>query len=165
MISVRAHEEGATVIATELQTMAERALNPRPAFEAIHAYLLNVERIQFERGGKRGYHQWAPAAPSTRQKKRRVGLRYKLMYATEDLYRSLTSPSAPGHVFRIIGNTEMEFGSDVLEFRVQQEESSAASGGFPWRPPIDLTDYDERKAARLIEAFIVNSQILPSMGL
>src|SRR4051794_22533096 len=73
--------------------------DPRPAFNTIHDQFLILEEEQFEGQGKFS-GGWAPLADSTVAAKAMLGLDPRILFATEDLFKSLTDKSSEDHVYR-----------------------------------------------------------------
>jgi hypothetical protein len=156
-ITVYIAEEGTVVLQRDLEEMGERAIYTHPLWMRIHARLRTIEDLQFQSGGKRGgLHPWAILAPSTIERKRRAHLRTKVMHETEDLRNSLVNEGDPHHVWNETPYT-IEFGSDLIQFKVHQDEALIEARGIPFRPPIDLTPTDQRRIVGTIERYLLSS--------
>lgn len=156
-VSVYIQEEGSIVVQRELEAIGERAIYTHPLWQRIHARMWTIESLQFQASGRRGgLHPWAVSAASTIERKRRAGLRTKVMHATEALRDSLRNATDPHHIWRETPYT-VEFGSDLIQFEIHQDETRVTARGIPFRPPIDLTPNDHRKIVRDIESYLVSS--------
>jgi hypothetical protein len=156
-VTVYIEEEGSIIIQRELEEAGDRAIYTHPLWQKIHARMTTIESLQFQSIGRRGgLHPWALSAPSTIERKRRAGLRTKVMHATDDLVSSLKNASDPHHIWNETPYT-VEFGSDLIQFKVQQDEAAMESRGIPFRPPIDLTPTDHRRIVGDIERYLISS--------
>jgi hypothetical protein len=90
MVVVRMEEHGALEVATDLEELGLRSEAGRVVMEEVHKYLMEASRVQFQYGGRRGPNKWPSQSTNTRRKKRSQGERTKLMFQSEDTYRSLT---------------------------------------------------------------------------
>lgn len=143
----------------EIKRIGERADNLDPAFRSIFDRLMEINAEQLWSQGSRGGSPYDPLAPSTIAAKERAGYRRPGMalFATEDLFEALTSPSSP--------NNEMIFNGDWAVFRVTGEPGEYGpyhQGGtsrMPARPPFKLTEQDKADFIKEMAFFLFRGEV------
>lgn len=128
-------------------------------FNSIHRSFLGVETQQFNlQGSITG--GWAPLAPSTIERKARMGLDPRILHATGRLRASLTRPSHPDHVFRIAGD-EVVMGTRV-PYAAAHDQSSGVNR--PRRPIIAITKMHRQRWADIIQRWVFRGQASEDRG-
>lgn len=104
-----------------------------------------IEADQFGSEGSKGASgKWAPLSPAYKKWKETHFPGEALLQLTHSLIESLTSPDAPGSIYRLEAD-EMTVGSKVEHARVHQRT----------RPPISFTTEDKRKLQKSIQSGLV----------
>lgn len=98
------HTVGDKQAARRLSMLGDRADRSRPMLEEIADELIAGERRQFRTGAG-----WPPLAASTRERKRRQHLPAKVLHASGDLERALTTRRAPGQLL-VFSRHQVRFG-------------------------------------------------------
>lgn len=151
---------GETVVAGNLDRHARRAINPTPAYLVLADRFLDVEERQFDTQGASSGHPWMPLAAATLDEKARHGMDPRILHRTLALRASLTEASAPGHVRRITPAV-LELGTSVTSDSGYPYPASHQEGrGVPRRKPVDLTDYERGRWARIVHRYIVHGELL-----
>lgn len=138
----------------ELLRFADRAVDARPAWDAIMHQLGVLEREQFDSQGARASGGWAPLAPSTVADKARRGLDPRILHATGKLRASLTEPAGPDAIRESLPNA-MRYGTSVPYARFHQQ----GTGRTPQRREIELTATDRhRMFVQTMQRFLVTGE-------
>ncbi len=123
-----------------------RAKNPAKACAVIQTLWQTSERHRYDTGA---YGDWAPDLPSIRARKARRGQDPRTLRATGALYRSVTSPGAPGAVFRP--------SSDSLELGTSLAAGAEAQrgGGRRHREVVHVSTGELKAWAQAIGAYLM----------
>lgn len=137
-----------------LDRFEARALDARPAWEAMADLFLVIERRQFATEGRYGSGGWAPLSPRYAAWKARHFPGKTILRRTDELFTSLTE----GPQIRIIEPGFMVLGSAVPYGKYHQ-----LGDGLPRRRPVELPESDRRTFVRMLQRFIVTGQA-PTVG-
>jgi hypothetical protein len=143
--------QGDAAIDMHFTRISERSLNLRPAWIAIHADMIRIEKKQFKTQGGFRSGGWKPLADSTVERKERLGLGTEILVATRRLIDSLTNPGHSEHKF-VPMKSWMLFGSKVPYV----EEQQSGTRFMPARPPIDFNERDREGWLRIIRGWIMD---------
>lgn len=146
-LEITAH--GETLVARRLDRLAGRAVEARPAFEAIAVTLRGYEKRLFDSEGASGGAPWKPLAASTIMQKAREGQDPRILHATGRLRRSLAVAHAPGHLEHAT-HTSLTFGSLVSYSGYHQR-----GRGVPQRRPLQYTENQKRRIMTILQTFIL----------
>jgi phage gpG-like protein len=113
---IRVKVTGVDKAVSDFHAIADRAVDPRPAFQEVGRDFLRVAASQFDRGG--GTKPWAQLAASTVATKRRDNLDPRILVATGRLKDSLARAGGE-HVERMT-HALIEMGSSVPYFQAHQ---------------------------------------------
>lgn len=123
----------------------------RSIWPAVAREFYSIEAGQFESEGAKGASgKWAPLSPAYKKWKEKTRPGEPILRLDHYLVDSLTSPDAPGSVYRL-EQDEMTIGTTV-EYAVFHQRGGV---GLPRRPPISLTEDDKRKIQKSLQAGLV----------
>jgi Phage virion morphogenesis family len=147
-LEITAH--GEKVVARRLDRLAGRAVEARPAFEAIGTTLRGYEKRLFDSEGASGGAPWTHLEEATVMAKahHEPPLDPRILHATGRLRRSLSEAHAPGHLEHAT-HTSLTFGSLVLYSGYHQR-----GRGVPRRRPLQYTENQKRYIVRKLQTFI-----------
>lgn len=128
-----------------LEAIDERIVDMRPAWEALQARFLRVERRQFESQGRYS-GGWAPLSPRYAAWKARHYPGKTILRRTDDLFRSLTE----GPEVAVLEPGYMVLGTAVEYAEYHQQ----GAGRLPRRRPVELSDYERREWVKVVQSFI-----------
>jgi phage gpG-like protein len=148
---------GDILINRRMLRMAEFAGDAAPAFEAIGESMLGIEKLQFESEGART-EPWAPLQESTIKRKEAEGLDLRILHATLELEKSLTSRGGANRF--IVTPNMLVFGSELPYASVHQNPKE--SNPLPQRRPIDFTEADKVGFIKTLQAWIMAGQRIKS---
>jgi phage gpG-like protein len=155
VMQIRISVFGDDVLARDLLRMKDRAMDMRPAFEAIHESFKTVEDWQF--GTQGGVHKWAPLAASTVAYKARLGLDPRILHATLRLRKSLTETANADHIFEATRDTVV-MGSRVPYGIFHQ--STRPRRRLPRRPPVDLSETAKREWVKILQRYLTTGELV-----
>lgn len=124
--------------------MGASLIDAAPAFTTILELIYEIETAIFESQGRRGGGSWRRDSPAWLARKARQGLDPRVGFATQALFRSVTTPGDPGQVLEMTKST-LRFGSRLPYARAQQEH----------RPFIKWTLRDKARMRDIIKDYIV----------
>lgn len=142
---------GEKQINRRLVRFESQATDATPAFLAIYAFMLRVEKMQFSTQGSQSGHAWADLAASTVVAKQREGLRPEILRATDALMNSLTREGDPNQL-KIITPSSLAFGSTLPYAPMHQKPGPAAT--YPQRRPVDFTEENKVAIAKSLQLWI-----------
>lgn len=145
---------GDELVATELLSIGDRAVNLSPLWPEIFRRLERIEHEQFSTEGARSGEAWPELARTTLLRKFRKGQSLDIMRATEALYLSLTGDTTAS--VRTSGDDWALFGSTLTQFNVQQDRNPSSS--FPERLPINITEADSLEVAEIMLGYIMGTR-------
>src|SRR5262245_36123214 len=94
--------EGDKVVQEKFMLMGKRAVNARPAMQAIALYLLEAQDMIFAAQGARGGHApWKPITEQWAERKARLGLDPRILHATLALRDSMSNLEDPNQFLKI----------------------------------------------------------------
>jgi hypothetical protein len=139
---------GTKKMSRRIERLAQRARDPRPAFQEVYDRFRELSSIHFARQGAGPSGPWAPLSPATVQRKARmraIGLKAdpRILHETLVLRSSLTKKKAKFAVFRVTKD-EVVMGSRDPKGKFHSN-----------RPPIDLYEGDKREMVRTVQEFIL----------
>lgn len=124
MIDIETQLAGFAQVDRGLATIGQQVSTLRPLFEKIGAEVYSEEKALF------AAEPWTALSDDYAARKLAEYGAKPLLRASDELFRSLTEPDAPGSVYRI-DDTEAEFGSDNPLAILHQTGTSK----MPARPP------------------------------
>jgi phage gpG-like protein len=137
--------EGDAQIKRRLLRVGDRAVNARPAFEAIGEALLGISRQQFESEGRRSSGGWQPLAQSTIDRKGDSSILF-------DSGALMASFSERG------GDNTFWATDDFLLFGSKLEYAGFHQRGtsrMPQRRPLELAEADRVGVAKILQSHIL----------
>jgi phage gpG-like protein len=138
--------EGDVQLKRKLMRIGDRAVNARPAFEAIGQLLFDLEREQFSSEGGRASGGWAALADSTVRSRGSSG---PILKSSGALEASLTGRGGD-NTFRA-SDEFLLFGSSVDYAGFHQTGTSR----MPQRRPLELTESDRRGVVKILQEFVL----------
>lgn len=143
---------GEDVVAHDMLSFADRAVDARPALRSIADHMRQIEQEAFASGG---FGTWPSLADSTRAYKQAHGLPPQILVAEHDLEDSLTKHG--GDNVEVITEDELLFGStDPVGGFHQRGHTSPTP--LPQRKVLDFTEGHIRGFTREIQAFLVEGE-------
>lgn len=148
MINFRLTFEGEVILSRDLDGIAERATNLRPAWPAVIAYFRAMTARAFATEGASTGAKWAPLARSTQAERRRLhfGAEHPILERYGTLKRSLTTDQGLGFVEE--ADTSIGFGSNAKSFWYHQSRKPRKK--LPRRAPVLPTAADRTALMRPI---------------
>lgn len=152
---------GEPVLRRTLLRYGRNVTDARPAFRAIARILETATRRNFSTAGQASGPRWASLAPSTKARKRALGLDPRILRATGALFESLvaTQDGQAGHVEQV-GRASLRWGSNVAYGVFHQSRKprklNPATGRpiLPHRPPVRLNERTKRDAVKELQRHI-----------
>lgn len=137
-------------IERELLRWGDRALDARPAFDAIGDLFVEETKEQFDTEGKHASGGWRPLKPATLASKRRRQMRLEILQETGALVDSLTQRGDQNMIFQA-GPTFLRFGTKLPYAAFHQRGNDR----LPRRRPLEFTEATRRTAVKILQRFIV----------
>lgn len=153
---------GDVQVRRRLLRIGERALRARPAFEAIAALLMRLEREQFETEGKRSSGGWQPLKQSTIDAKGDSSI----LFDSGALMSSL-SEDGDANMTKWATDDFLLFGSKLPYAGFHQTGTGEAKGdphpgpdvkGLAQRRPLELKEADRVGVVKLLQAYILGGE-------
>lgn len=141
---------GEQLVARQLTRWADRAVDARPAFDAIATQLMAFEDARFE---AQGYGTWPPLAASTVAQKRREGLDPRILHATHDLRNSLTR-RGDEHQQLIVTDDFLLFGT-TLDYAGFHQRGR----GVPRRRPLQFSEAEKKLAVKTLQRYLATGMV------
>jgi phage gpG-like protein len=140
---------GATKAAVDLHRLGQRGSDIRLVAEKVRTIYLRSTKRRFETNGA---GEWAELAESTKERKLNEGLDPRILRATNELYRSLTSRVAPEQVDKR-EKTAFRFGTSVPYARFHNYGKGRMD-----RELIKLTPAERQQVSKLIGAYVAKAE-------
>lgn len=149
-VFLRINVSGMDKIGANLKARASKAIDLRPAFDAIADDFAQREKVLFNRGGSvSGFRKWAPLSKAYRERKVAAGYPADTLVRTGALRASLSVRSHPYFVYRAT-RSWMKIGTSVPYASYHQ----TGTRRMPAREPIRITDTQRKTWAKIIERHI-----------
>lgn len=145
---LRVEALGVDVLNRNLLAMAERTGDASPAMQGVIDGLYESETRLFDTEGSSGGVRWNPLAPSTIERKARLGLDPRIEHATRELRDSLTKPG--GHNIAIATHEGVIFDSTV-PYKPYQRNTLVAP-----------TEAERRQWVKIVQRWIIEGD--PARG-
>lgn len=151
MIRFRAELDGVEVMDRAFNRIDQIISDFRSIWPNVAKEFYAIEAGQFGSEGAKGASgKWSPLSPAYKKWKESHFPGEPLLRLAHPLVESLTSPDAPGSIFRLEAD-QMTLGSKVEYATAHQR----GGGNLPARPPISLTEEDKRKLQKSIQSGLV----------
>lgn len=146
MLTFRLIFEGEAILSRDLDGIAERATDLRPAWPAVIAYFRQMTARAFATEGASTGKAWAPLKPSTQRERTRLhfGASHPILERYGTLKRSLTTDQGLGFVEETA--TSIGFGSNAKSFWYHQSRKPRKK--IPRRAPVLPTAADRTELMR-----------------
>ncbi len=142
---------GEDEFAREIIGVGARAVQARPAFDAVGWELVRIQREQFDTEGARSGHPWEPLAESTIAAKGN-----DVILVDHGILRDSFIPGDPYNVFEV-DDDSLVFGS-LVPWGVYHH-SRAPREHLPRRPVMDLTEMDRQHIVRILWGYIRTGRV------
>ena len=153
-MDLRIDSLGEEIVSRSLLRLAGRAGDLEPAMESIVRQIRDGEERQFDTQGGYGSGGWPALAESTKAFKARNNLDPRILHATGELRRSLTSDSAGG--FAVTRSDGLDFGTTVPYAKFHQ----AGGPNLPQRRPAQFPEQDRRQWVKTIQDHVLGTGTL-----
>ena len=137
---------GQTLVAKELDLIGARGGSMMGIWPAIAERMESIVKENFETRGIRGGNFWQDLTYDWLRRKFQAGDNLNIGRQSDAMYNALTGKSEDS--VRDYHDDYMEFGANLLQFRVQQNYSENAN--FPERRPISFTLKDVREFSQIM---------------
>jgi hypothetical protein len=141
-VRLRVEALGQDIVARQLLAMADRTGDASGAMQGIIDGLYESERRLFDSQGASGGVPWQASAPSTVERKARLGLDPRIEHATQDLRDSLTTPG--GANIAIARRDGVTFDTAIRYARWQPN------------PLVSPTEAERRDWVKIVQRWIVD---------
>lgn len=141
---------GETQLDRELLRFSGRAINAKPALEAIVENIQRQIDEQFESQGARGSGGWQPIKPATVARKVALGLDPRILHETLRLRESLTAESHPDQV-KLVRPLDFTLRSTVEYGQFHQ----LGTRTLPVRRPVEFTAADRASYAKILHEYLI----------
>lgn len=143
---------GERQIDRRLLRLEDRVIDPRPIYRFMMDTFYKWEGDLFDSEGQSGGHKWAPLTYNTIKRKERKGQPPTILFATGDLRRSLTRPTAKGSFMRV-SRYGLEAGTTLPYGAIHYHGSPKTH--LPRRRPVMLTQPQRVEWLKMMQRWVM----------
>lgn len=146
---------GTTLVSAELDLIGARGGDMRGIWPAIGKRMQEQTKENFETRGIRGGSFWPDLSRDWLRRKFQAGDNLNILRQSNAMYEALTGRTG-ATVLDVDQPDYIEFGADLLQFKVQQEYKK--NRNFPERRPIKFTPKDVRNYRLLMTEWVLGTR-------